>query len=403
MSRRNTIDHQILKSANTSNLVVGLDVGTTKICAIIGRVKHSELEILTVGSAESKGLKKGIVVDVGEATTSISKALKDAEDNGKVKIDSVYVGIAGGHIKSFNGYGVIGIRERRVTETDVERLIEMASAVYVPVDREVLHIIPTGFSIDGINGIVDPLGKKGAMLEARVHIVTGAITAVQSLISCCEAAGVKVADIVFEPIASAEAVLSKEEKEMGTLMIDLGGGTTDVAIFIGGILRHTASFPIGGNHITHDIAIGLGITMEEAEQIKLKIEDWRLNDLNHQINKSPDQHLTTIVYLRCEELFSLIKKEIIVFSGYKSREDLPPYIKSVVLTGGTSLLKGIDLVAEKILGRPTRIGIPEGVTDNSLKNPIYSTGVGLVRLGDWGCFGNLKVVDRMKEWVTGLN
>lgn len=402
MSRRNTIDHQILKSSNTSNLVVGLDVGTTKICAIVGKVKHSELEILAVGLSESKGLKKGIVVDVGEATTSISKALKDAEDNGKVKIDSVYVGIAGGHIKSFNGYGVIGIRERRVTETDIERLIEMASSVYVPVDREVLHIIPTGFSIDGNNGIVDPLGEKGTMLEARVHIVTGAITSVQSLISCCEAAGVKVADIVFEPIASAEAVLSKEEKEMGTLMIDIGGGTTDVAIFIGGILRHTASFPIGGNHITHDIAIGFGITMEEAEQIKLKIEDWRLNDLNHQINGSPDQHLTTIVYLRCEELFYLIKKEIIAFFGYKSREDLIPYIKSVVLTGGTSLLKGIDLVAEKILGRPARIGIPEGVTDNSLKNPIYSTGVGLVRLGDWGCFGNLKVFDRMKEWVTGF-
>lgn len=371
-----------------SDVVIGLDVGTTKICVVAGSKTTTGLKVLTIGSSESKGLKKGIVVDVEDTTKSIVMALKEAEDRSRVKIDSVYVGIAGGHIKSFNGYSVLEIREREVTETDIERLIDMAAVAYVPVDREVLQIIPS-FSIDGVNGIIDPLGKKGKRLEAKVHIITGAITPVQNLIRCCVEAGVRVADIVLEPVASAEAVLSKEEKDMGTLMIDLGGGTTDIALFRDGVLRHTASLAIGGNHITNDIATGLGLTIDEAEKVKRacglagtceEIDNGSVA-LSHYRTAALSHYISEIVYLRCEELFSLIKKEIVTFSGYKNTEKLPPYIKRVVLTGGTSLLKGIDRVAEKTLGRLVRIGIPEDVTDRDLKNPIYSTGLGLVKLG----------------------
>lgn len=404
----------------TSDTVAGLDVGTTKICLMVGS-SAGGLDILTIGTSESRGLKKGIVVDIEEATKSIIMALKEAEGRGRVKIDSVYVGIAGGHIKSFNGYGVMGLRDREVTENDVERLIDMASVAYVPVDREVLQIIPSGFSIDGVNGIVNPVGKRGGRLEARVHIITGAIAPVQNLLRCCEAAGLRVADIVLEPIASAEAVISDEERDIGTLMIDIGGGTTDIAIFRDGILRHTASIAIGGNHITNDIAVGLGLTIDKAEKVKkaygLGLKSNFEIDLDDGDRVSSNL-LSEIIYLRCEELFSLIKKEIITFSGYRNRERLPSYIRRVVLTGGTSLLRGIDHLAEKVLGCDVRIGIPEDVTKGELKNPIYSTGLGLVKLGlrsrlmseievsrqrdGLQAINHLGVFERMKDWVKGF-
>ncbi|MFN3395296.1 MAG: cell division protein FtsA [Thermodesulfovibrionales bacterium] len=407
-----------------SDVVIGLDVGTTKICVVAGSKTTKGLKVLTIGSSESRGLKKGIVVDAEDTTKSIVMALKEAEDRGRLKIDSACVGIAGGHIKSFNGYSVLEIREREITENDIERLIDMAAVAYVPIDREVLQIIPS-FSIDGVNGIIDPLGKKGKRLEAKVHIITGAITPVQNLIRCCEEAGVRVADIVLEPVASAEAVLSKEEKDMGTLMIDLGGGTTDIALFRDGALRHTASLAIGGNHITNDIATGLDLTVDEAEKVKKAyglVGTCDEIDIRGKV-KQMSNLLYEIVYLRCEELFSLIKKEIVTFSGYKNREKLPPYIKRVVLTGGTSLLKGIDRVAEKTLGRQVRIGIPYDVTDRDLKNPIYSTGLGLVKLGlksgdtdmrkvsvkgNWNKEASsflikpANVIEKMKDWVTGF-
>lgn len=406
------------------DVVIGLDVGTTKVCVVAGSKTTKGLKVLTIGSSASRGLKKGIVVDAEDTTKSIVMALKEAEDRGRIKIDSVCVGIAGGHIKSFNGYSVLEIREREVAENDIERLIDMAAVAYVPIDREVLQIIPT-FSIDGVNGIIDPLGKKGKRLEAKVHIITGAITPVQNLIRCCEEAGVRVADIVLEPVASAEAVLSKEEKDMGTLMIDLGGGTTDIALFRDGALRHTASLAIGGNHITNDIATGLDLTIDEAEKVKRAcglVGTCDEIDIRGKV-KELSNLLSEIVYLRCEELFSLIKKEIVTFSGYKNTEKLPPYIKRVVLTGGTSLLKGIDRVAEKTLGRQVRIGIPEDVTDRDLKNPIYSTGLGLVKLGlksgnkemrkvsagNWikevsslALIKPANVIEKMKDWVTGF-
>lgn len=412
-----------LQSQHRSDVVIGLDVGTTKICVIAGLKTAKGLKVLTVGSSKSKGLKKGIVVDVEATTESIVMALKEAEERDSVKVDSVYVGIAGGHIKSFNGYAVLEIRERKVAASDIERLIDMAGVAYVPVDREVLQIIPSGFSIDGVNGIVDPVGKKGKRLEAKVHIITGAITPVQNLIKCCEEAGLKVADIVLEPVASAEAVLTIEEKDVGTLMIDLGGGTTDLALFRDGVLRHTASLAIGGNHITNDIATGLDLTIDEAEKVKRAYGlVGPCDDIDIESKVPLSSLLSEIVYLRCEELFSLIKKEIVTFSGYKNAEKLPPYIKRIVLTGGTSLLKGIDRVAEKILGRQVRIGIPEDVTDKDLKNPIFSTGIGLVKLGlrsgdkntrkalpstNWireikstDLIKPVNVIEKMKDWVT---
>ena len=395
------------------DFAVGLDVGTTKICAISGTLEAGNVRIACVGSSPSFGLRKGIVVDAGLAASSIKMALKKAEDAMGQTITSVVVGIAGGHIKGFSGYGAIGVKGGTVREEDVDRLMDSASAVYVPVDREILHVMPSGFRLDGNNGIKDPVGMSCERLEAQVHIVTGSVTSVQNLIRCSEIAGVDVADIVLEPLASADAVLSEAEKEKGVALVDIGGGTTDIAIYRDGLLRHTAVLAIGGNHLTNDIAVGLGIQVEEAERLKRtygqaitgmadEIRDIEVHDACGQMTGVPVRHLFEVIQPRCEELMTLVKKEAF---------NTVPSVSSVVLTGGTSLLRGIDVLAGSVLGCPVRVGVPENVINGEyVKSPEYATGVGLLRHGlsireaqvgalPMKRLTSSSIFERMKSWV----
>lgn len=411
------------RHAYNGDFAVGLDVGTTKICAISGRRRIGKTEVMCVGYSPSYGLRKGIVVDIELTTNSIKKALENTERAMGCKIMSVFVGIAGGHIKGFNGYGAVGIKGCVVKEEDVDRLMDSASAVCVPVDREILHVIPACFRLDGHNGIKDPLGMRCERLEARVHIVTGSVTSVQNLIRCCEMAGVEVADIVLEPLASADAVLRADEREKGIVLVDIGGGTTDIAVYKDGMPRHTAVLALGGNHITNDIAIGMGIPVCEAERIKKRYgysltemvgerEEMEVKGVDGHMVKVPIRYLTEIIQPRCEEIMMLVKKEIgVVAKGLTGEAESPPHFSGVVLTGGTSLLKGIDVVACSTIGLPVRIGIPEEIVNEGIVNsPEYATGVGLVQYGldqrGEQCdvlsirrFTSGGIFERMKYWV----
>jgi cell division protein FtsA len=409
--------------AGHGDFAVGLDVGTTKICAMCGDRQGEMMRIISVATAPSHGLRKGIVVEMERTADSVKRAVNGVEDSIGVKVRSVIVGIAGGHIKGFDGHGAIAIKGV-VREDDVDRLLDSASAVCVPVDREVLHVIPGGFRIDGDNGIRDPLGMSGERLEGRVHIVTGALTSVQSLMKCCEMAGLEVSDIVLEPLASADAVVSKEEKERGVVLVDIGGGTTDIAIYREGILRHTAVLALGGNHLTNDLSVGLGIPVEEAERIKKAFgytmtgmtderEEVEVSDGKGATRRVAMRFITRIIEPRCEELMTLVKKEMdSVAGGVRGTPGTPPF-GGVVLTGGTSLLKGIDLMGKFIFRLPVRIGIPEGVENGGLVNsPEYATGVGLLSYGleHQGRDADLwsektltpgGIFERMKYWVKG--
>ncbi|HTR44871.1 MAG TPA: cell division protein FtsA [Thermodesulfovibrionales bacterium] len=405
-----------MKTPRASGMnVVGLDVGTTKVCAIVGKEDQGKIGISAVGLAPSSGLRKGVVVDRDLAAASIRKAIRDASDKAGIGITSAYVGIAGGHIKGFAGKGTIAIKDRLVREDDIARLIDSAGAVYVPVERDVLHVVPAGFRLDGRNGITDPLGMSGSRLEANVHIVTGSVTSVQDLIACCRKAGVEVLDIVLEPLASAGAILSEAEKKAGVILVDIGGGTTDIAFYQGGMLRHTAVLALGGNHLTNDVAVGLGVSGDEAEQIKKKY-GYALAHMAEEARGGPDvfevtgkdgkssevslRYLSEITQARCEEFIGLVKKEMDnVSSRYKAT--------AVVLTGGTALVKGIRELAQEMFALPARIGVPGDIQDKGLvRSPIYATGVGLVRYGlsrhvlpDLEAGG---ILERMKKWVSGF-
>ncbi|MCL5023004.1 MAG: cell division protein FtsA [Nitrospirae bacterium] len=372
--------------------IVGLDVGTTKICALAGRRERGKTRILSIGAVPSHGLRKGIVVDAGLASESIRKALRNAENTLGLKIPSVVAGIAGGHIKGFSGRGAVGVKGGVVTEDDVDRLMDSASAVYVPVDREILHVVPGSFRLDGTNSIQDPVGMPGERLEARVHIVTGSVTSVRSLVECCERAEVEVSDIVFEPLASAEAVLTHEERERGVALVDIGGGTTDIAVYRKGALRHTAVLALGGNHITNDVTVGLGISAEEGERLKKEyghavagmLDETGYADTkdeNGHAAKVRMKHLFEIIQPRCEELMMLVAKELQgVPKVFGEKGGFP--LSSVVLTGGTSLLRGLDALAEKVFGVPVRVGIPGNIINTEfVGGPEYATGVGLLQYG----------------------
>lgn len=403
---------------------VGLDVGTTKICAMYGKMEEEKINIVAVGSCPSLGLRKGIVADMDMTADSVKMAVRRIEEGTGATVRSAVVGIAGGHIKGFTGYGAIGIKGGMISQDDVDRLVDSAGVVCVPVDREILHMIPSGFRIDGSNGIKDPLGMHGERLEADVHIVTGAVTSVRNLIKCCEMAEVQVEDIVLEPLASADAVLRTDERERGVALVDIGGGTTDIAVYRQGMLKHTAVLALGGNHITNDIALGLGISAGEAERIK-KLHGYSMTGMADEsgyidvrveggkVEKIPLRRLSAIIEPRCEELMLLVKKEVDIaaregFVGKEMFSQLP----GVVLTGGTALLKGIDSVAKLILRLPVRIGRPMGVVSEDLVNsPEYATGVGLLRYGleqqkrcdEWCCepLTTGGVFERMKYWVKG--
>jgi len=370
------------------HIVVGLDIGTHKICAIVAEVTSDQgINIVGVGSSPSRGLRKGVVVNIESTVESIKKAVEEAELMAAVQINSVYIGIAGGHISSETSTGVVALKRHEVTRADVQRAIETAyAAAVVSSDRRVLHVLPREFIVDDQEGIRDPVGMSGSRLEVDVHIVTGAVTSARNLVKCVDRAGLGVIDIVLQPLASSEAVLSEEEKELGIAMVDLGGGTSDLAIFSDGTISHTAVIPVGGQHLTTDLQIGLRTSLADAEQIKIRhgsalssmVKDTEILEVPSVGGRPPRdisrREVSEIIEPRVEEIFDLVLREI-RRSGYEGK-----LAAGVVITGGTSLLKGMPDAAERVLDLPGRRGIPSGVGGlrDIVGNPMFSTGVGLI-------------------------
>ena len=405
-------------SRRSENLIVGLDIGTTKICCIVGNMTEEGLEVVGIGTSQSKGLRMGVVINIESTVAAIQKAIREAELMAGCEIKSVFAGIAGGHIRGLNSQGVIAIKNREVTSEDVQRVIDAAKAIAIPMDREVMHILPQEFIIDDQDGIREPLGMSGVRLEAKVHIVTGAVASAQNIIKSCNRAGTDVADIVLEQLASSEAVRSSDEKDLGVALVDIGGGTADIAIFSEGAIKHTSVLSIGGDHLTNDIAVGLRTPMAEAEKIKQaygccltsmvgKDETIEVPSVGgREARILSRQLLAEILEPRVEEIFSLVNREISK-SGYG---DL--IASGVVITGGSAILPGMPELAEQIFNLPVRRGNPldiGGLTD-VVNSPIYATGVGLVKYGSMNTktqsfkIGEKNVFERvsarMKEWFS---
>jgi cell division protein FtsA len=372
------------------NVIVGLDLGTTKVCAIVGEVKDSgQVDIIGIGISPSHGLKKGVVVNIDSTVESIKKAIHEAELMAGVDINAVYVGISGGHIKGINSRGVAAIKNREVGSADVARAIDGARAVNIPMDQQILHVLPQDFIIDDQDGIKDPHGMSGTRLDVKVHIITGAVTAIQNIVKSCSRAGLHVNDLVLQPLASSRAVLTPEEQELGVVVVDIGGGTTDIAFFLEGSLWHTEVLPIGGNHLTNDIAIGLRTPASEAEKIKIKYGCALSSLVKHEetldvpsVGGRPSrllsrQILCEIIEPRVEELFGMVQQRL-KKTGF---EDM--FASGVVLTGGTALMEGVQDAAERYLGLPIRRGTPRNIGGlmDVVNSPIYATGVGLVLYG----------------------
>lgn len=371
------------------SLVVGLDIGTTKICALVAEAQQDKIEIIGVGLAPSKGLRKGVVINIEATVQSIRKAVDEAEEMAGCKVQSVFAGIAGSHIRGFNSQGVVALKDKEVSKEDVERVIAAAKSIAIPIDREVIHVLPQSFVIDEQDGIKEPLGMSGVRLEANVHIVTGAITSAQNIVRCAQKCGLEVEDIVLEQLASANAVLSEDEKELGVALVDIGGGTTDIAVFSKGSIQHTSVIPIGGQHLTNDIAVGLRTPQENAEEIKKKFGTATAVLIGKDevievpsIGGRPDrilrrQILSDILEPRVQEIFELVAAAI-------DRGQLREHLASgVVLTGGSAMLPGVVEAAEEILGLPVRKGLPRhvGGLHHLVSHPSFATAVGLVLYG----------------------
>lgn len=376
-----------MANASDNKMIVGLDIGTSKVVAIVGAITpEGQLEIVGIGSHRSNGLKKGVVVNIESTVLSIQRAIEEAELMAGCQIHSVYAGIAGSHIRSLNSHGIVAIRDREVFSQDLERVIDAAQAVAIPADQKILHILPQEFLIDDQDGVKEPLGMSGVRLEAKVHLVTCAVNAAQNIEKCIRRCGLEVEDIILEQLASSYSVLTDDEKELGVCVVDIGGGTTDIAIFKDGAIRHTGVIPIAGDQVTNDIAMALRTPTPNAEEIKIKyacalakltspdetikvpsVGDRQPRDLSRQA-------LAEVVEPRYDELFTLIQAEL-RRSGY---EDL--IAAGIVLTGGTSKMEGVIELAEEIFHMPVRLGAPQNIRGLSdiVNNPIYSTGVGLL-------------------------
>jgi cell division protein FtsA len=402
-------------------IIVGLDIGTTKICAVVGEIVPGGVEIVGIGSHPSEGLRKGVVINIEKTVNSIKEAIEEAETMAGCEISSVYAGIAGGHIKGFNSHGVIALKEKEVTKKDLDRVIEAASAVAIPMDREVIHVLPQEYIVDEQDGIVDPLGMSGVRLEAKIHIVTGAVTSAQNIIKCANRAGLDVHDIVLESLASSEAVLSDEERNQGVALIDFGGGTTDMAVFSKGSIKHTSVLALGGDNLTYDISIGIRTPRLEAEKIKMKYgcaltsmigKDETIEVPGVGGRKArvlPRQILGEILEPRVEEIFTLIQNELIR-AGYEEMVN-----SGIVITGGSAELAGVTEIAEQIFNVPSRMGYPEGIGGlvEVVNKPMYATAVGLVLYGAKRSNGHKKfrirdsnifsrVTERMKRWFKDV-
>jgi len=402
------------------SLVVGLDIGTSKVVALVGEMQpDGSIEVVGLGSHPSRGLKKGVVVNIESTVQSIQRAVEEAELMAGCEIHSVYAGIAGSHVRSLNSHGVVAIRDKEVTHADVEHVIDAAKAVAIPADQKILHVLPQEFIIDGQEGIRDPIGMSGVRLEAKVHIVTGADSAAQNIVKCVQRCGLTVEDVVLEQLASSYAVLTEDEKELGICLVDIGGGTTDLAVFSNGAIRHTAVIPIAGDQVTNDIAVSMRTPTQYAEDIKVRyacaLSQLANPDESIEVPSVGDrparrlarQTLAEIVEPRYEELYGLIRDEL-------RRSAFEEIIAAgIVLTGGSAKMEGAIDLAEEIFHVPVRLGLPQQVKGlaEAVQNPIYSTGVGLLlyarenTLGHGGSRAlptNMSgVLERMKSWFQG--
>lgn len=402
---------------DTKNLIVGLDIGTSKVVAVVAEVQEDgSLNVVGLGSAASRGLKRGVVVDIEKTVNAIQSALGEAELMADCKIREVFTGIAGSHIKGLNSHGMVAIKDKEVTQADMDRVIETASAVNIPTDHQVLHILAQEYIIDGQEDVKEPLGMSGVRLEVRVHIVTGAVSAVQNITKCVRRCGLEIAEVVLQPLASAYAVLTEDEKDLGVCLVDIGGGTTDISVFINGAIRHTAVIPIAGDQITNDIAMALRTPTGEAETIKLQygVALRHMTDPQQMIEvpgvgerglRQMSRHtLAEVVEPRVEELYSLVQAEL-RRAGFEDRLS-----SGIVITGGASLMPGMVELGEEIFHMPVRLGHPKyvGGLAEVVKNPRFSTAVGLLLIAKEqymrnpvgrakdGSFGDM--LGRMKSW-----
>jgi cell division protein FtsA len=408
------------KQKENKSLIVGLDIGTSKIAAIVGEVRPDEsLEIIALGQAHSRGLKKGVVVNIESTVNSIQRALEDAELMGDCKIRDVYTGIAGSHIRSFNSHGMVAIKDKEVSQMDVERVIETARAIPIPNDQQILHILNQEFIVDGQGDVREPLGMSGVRLEVNVHIVTGAVSAAQNIMKCVRRCGLEVRDLVLQPLASAMAVLSEDERDLGVCLVDIGGGTTDIAVFTGGAIRHTAVIPIAGDQVTNDIAMALRTPTKDAEDIKIRYGCAlrQLADPQDMVEvpgvgergarQLSRQTLAEVIEPRIEELYSLVQAEL-RRSGF---EDL--LSSGIVVTGGSASMQGMVELGEEVFHMPVRLGVPQyfGGLAEVVRSPRFSTGVGLLQLGlqqhrrhqlarmQTGSFR--QILEKMRSWFQG--
>jgi cell division protein FtsA len=408
------------KARENNKLIVGLDIGTSKIAAIVAELKpEGGFEIIGMGSHPSRGLKKGVVVNIETTVSAIQRALEEAELMADCKIREVYTGIAGSHIKSFNSQGMVAIKDKEVVQMDIDRVIETAKAVQIPNDQQILHILNQEFIIDGQEDVREPLGMSGVRLEAKVHIVTGAVSAAQNIIKCVRRCGLEVRDLILQPLASVLAVITDDEKDLGVCLVDIGGGTTDVAVFTHGAIRHTAVIPIAGDQITNDIAMALRTPTKDAEDVKQRFgcalsqlaDSQEMVEVPGVGDRGPRElsrkTLAEVIEPRVEELYSLVQAEL-RRSGY---EEL--LSSGIVITGGSSVMQGMAELGEEIFHMPVRIGQPNysGGLAEVVRHPRYSTGVGLLLAGvqqyrsreiarlQVGTFQ--QVLERMRSWFTG--
>jgi len=404
----------------TNNLIVGLDIGTSKVVAIVGEITpEGDIDIIGLGTQPSRGLKKGVVVNIESTVQSIQRAVEEAELMAGCQIRSVYAGIAGSHIRSINSHGIVAIKEKEVTAADVARVIDAAKAVAIPADQRIIHVLPQEFVIDSSEGIRDPISMSGVRLEAKVHLVTGAMSAAQNIIKCVRRCGLEVDDIILEQLAASAAVLTDDEKELGVCLVDIGGGTTDIAVFSDGAIRHTAVIPIAGDQVTNDIAVALRTPTQYANEIKIKyacaLRQLAAEDETIEVPSVGDreprtlarQTLAEVVEPRYEELLGLVLAEL-RRSGF---EEI--CAAGVVLTGGSSKMEGAIELAEEIFHMPVRLGYPQHISGlvDVVRNPIHSTGVGLLLFGNrqqsalssyqLDEYSEAGIWSRMKSWFQG--